>query len=106
MSASSQLVALVNVDDRVPVWKQGSGWVDGQNASQMDRTLSVRDSRRLACLHSPHNSPKTIHNDRQSRHWLKRHEAMNRPLSAVDSPTIFPPETSITRLPELSEEAN
>ncbi|KIJ19252.1 hypothetical protein PAXINDRAFT_8605 [Paxillus involutus ATCC 200175] len=41
MSASSQLVALVNADDWVPIWKQGSGWVDGEAASQMDRTLSI-----------------------------------------------------------------
>ncbi|KIJ04420.1 hypothetical protein PAXINDRAFT_22292 [Paxillus involutus ATCC 200175] len=115
----------------------------------MDRTLSVRDSRRLACLHSPQNvritrgcsskiqhldlplnQPvaritilsffdictrlsvitlpkvlKAIHNDRQSHHWPTRHEGMNRRLSAVDSPTIFPPETATTRFPGLSEEA-
>jgi hypothetical protein len=73
MSTSSQLVALVNADVRVPVYvslrgagslgqmfillpryRQGNEWVDGQDASQIDHTLSIRDFLITSLAWNPH----------------------------------------------------
>ncbi|KIJ08987.1 hypothetical protein PAXINDRAFT_102390 [Paxillus involutus ATCC 200175] len=69
----SWYIALGNADDPVPVWKQGSGWVDGQDVSQMDRTLSTRDSlvASLACTaHIMCASPGGVH--QKSSIWICR----------------------------------
>ncbi|KIJ05009.1 hypothetical protein PAXINDRAFT_21712 [Paxillus involutus ATCC 200175] len=54
MSTSPQLVALVNADVRGPVYRQGNEWVDGQDASQIDHTLSIRDFLITSLAWNPH----------------------------------------------------